>query len=228
MSDLPKTTLYMLTSVDGKISTGSGDDIDFDKDLPNVEAVAKGLHQYYDLEQETDLFSLNTGKVMAKVGWNEQKTDIKQLPVSFIIIDNKPHLTSDGVLNLVRHSKKLYIVTTNSSHPATSIQDKGLEIIRYENEVDFKDLFGKLRAEGAVRLTVQSGGEMNATLVRQGLINYLSIVVAPVLVGGKNTPSLIDGESLASIEDLRKLRTLKLQRVKALDNSYIHLSYKVE
>lgn len=59
--DRPQTTLFMLMSVDGKISTGSNDNRDFDKDLSGVSGVKEGLQQYYDLEQETDLCSLNTG-----------------------------------------------------------------------------------------------------------------------------------------------------------------------
>ena len=73
----PQTTLFMLISVDGKISTGSTDDRDFDKDLPNIDGVKEGLPQYYDLEQETDSCSLNTGRVMVKVGWNDDKAGIE-------------------------------------------------------------------------------------------------------------------------------------------------------
>lgn len=97
MNDKPITTLFMLMSVDGKISTGNNDERDFDKDLPGVAGVGDGLDQYYELEQKTDLFSFNTGRVMAKVGWNDEKSDINKSPVSFIIVDNKPHLTNLGI-----------------------------------------------------------------------------------------------------------------------------------
>lgn len=69
--DRPVTTLFMLMSLDGKISTGASDALDFDRDLPHVPSVAEGLYQYYELEQQTDLWSLNTGRVMAKIGANE-------------------------------------------------------------------------------------------------------------------------------------------------------------
>ena len=87
----------MLMSVDGKISTGSVEERDFDTDLPSIPGVADGLQQYYDLEQQTDLASFNTGRVMAKVGWNEPKETIEKLPVTFVFVDNKPHLTKLGV-----------------------------------------------------------------------------------------------------------------------------------
>lgn len=64
----PITTLFMLMSVDGKISTGSTDKMDFDLDLPKIAGVKEGLHQYYEIEQTTDLWSFNTGRVYEKIG----------------------------------------------------------------------------------------------------------------------------------------------------------------
>ena len=55
--DRPVTTLFMLMSVDGKISTGSTDEMDVDKDFPKIDGVKEGLHQYYEIEQTTDLWA---------------------------------------------------------------------------------------------------------------------------------------------------------------------------
>ena len=69
----PITTLFMLESLDGKISSGNNDSLDADKDFPKIDGVKEGLHQYYEIEQTTDYYSLNTGKVMAKIGVNDKK-----------------------------------------------------------------------------------------------------------------------------------------------------------
>lgn len=66
--DRPVTTLFMLMSVDGKISTWATDDLDVDKDFPKIAGVNDGLHQYYEIERTTDLWSLNSGRVQAKMG----------------------------------------------------------------------------------------------------------------------------------------------------------------
>src|SRR3989338_9569813 len=108
----PITTLFMLSSVDGKISTGSEDTLDFDKDFPRIRGIKEGLKQYYDIERTTDLHSLNSGRVLAKVGANKPQKNFVKLPVSFLIIDNKPHLNKTGVDNLIRKSKKLYVINT--------------------------------------------------------------------------------------------------------------------
>lgn len=225
----PKTTLFMLMSVDGKISTGDTDFLDFDKDFPGITGIKEGLHQYYDLEQQTDLFSLNSGLVQAKIGVNEKKGETDKLPVSFVVIDNKPHLEISGVDYFLKKSKKFFLVTTNKNHPAFERKDsENLEIIFYENEIDFIDLFSKLKNDfGCDQLTIQTGGTLNSILLRSGLIDHISIVVAPALVGGKNTPTLIDGESLHTSEELFKIKALKLVKCDMLENSYLHLQYDV-
>lgn len=227
MSDLPNTTLFMLMSLDGKISTGATDERDFDTDLPNIPGVLEGLKQYDDLEQQTDLCSFNTGKVMAKVGWNEEKTDIKNIPVTFVIVDNKPHLTSHGVSNLCKRTEKLYLVTTNPKHPARTCSDANLEVVYIENSINFTDLFKQLAQAGIKNMTIQSGGEMNAHLIREGLIQNISVVIAPMIVGGKDTPTLVDGLSLITGADLQFVKSLELIEVNKLDGSYLHLRYKV-
>ena len=66
--DRPITTLFMLMSFDGKISPGASDDLDVDKDFPKIDGLKEGLYQYYDIEQTTDLWSFNTGRVQEKMG----------------------------------------------------------------------------------------------------------------------------------------------------------------
>ncbi|MBS3111749.1 dihydrofolate reductase family protein [Candidatus Woesearchaeota archaeon] len=227
--DKPITTLFMLVSVDGKISTGCTDKLDVDKDFPKITGIKEGLQQYYDIEKTTDLYSLNSGLVQAKVGANKPQKNIAKLPVRFLIIDNKPHLNKIGVDNFIRKSKKLFIITTNKNHPAFSRKDTdNLEIIYYPKKIDFVDLFRKLKQDfGVKRMTIQTGGTLNAIFLREKLINKLSIVVAPTLIGGKDTPSLIDGKSLSSIRELPNVKALKLKSVKKLNDSYLHLKYDV-
>lgn len=223
----PITTIYMLMSVDGKISTGVSDELDFDKDLPKINGVKEGLHQYYDIEKTTDVVSFNTGRVMAKIGVNERTDTPNKMPVTFVIVDNKSHLTERGVRYLLEWTQKLILVTTNKSHPAINIHNESLIVVQYDEEVDFKDLFEKLSKDfGAERMTIQSGGEMNAKLIRDGLVDYLSVVVAPLVVGGRDTSTLVDGESLKEMSELSTLKPLELIEANKLENSYIHLVYK--
>ena len=55
------TTLFMLESLDGKINSGNNDTLDVDKDWCTITGVKEGLNQYYEIEETTNLFSLNNG-----------------------------------------------------------------------------------------------------------------------------------------------------------------------
>jgi 2,5-diamino-6-(ribosylamino)-4(3H)-pyrimidinone 5'-phosphate reductase len=220
----------MLSSVDGKISTGSVDERDVDKDFPKIKGLKEGLQQYYELEKLTDFWSLNTGKVMAKIGMNSKKAEPKKMDVvRFVIIDSKPHLKESGIKYLSKKLKDLYIVTTNAKHPATKLLFlENVHVIKYKSKINFSDLFKKLKNEyGADRVTIQSGGTLNSILLREGLIDEVSLVIAPALIGGKDTASLVDGESLKSEKDLSKIKALKLKEVTKLENNYLHIVYEV-
>lgn len=79
----------------------------------------------------------------------------------------------------------------------------------------------------AKRITIQSGGTLNGLFLRENLIDYVNVVIAPLLVGGKDTSTLIDGDSIKKAEDINKLRALELIECNKLKNSYIQLKYKV-
>jgi len=71
--------------------------------------------------------------------------------------------------------------------------------------------------------------EMRARSVffRNGLVDHVSVVVAPLIVGGKDTSSLVDGFSLTEQSQLHMLKALKLKECKRLEDSYVLLEYDV-
>lgn len=223
--DRPITTLFMLMSVDGKITTGSSDHLDFDQDLPYIHGCWEGLQQYYDIEQATDLWSLNSGRVQAKLGVNHKDAPTKS-PVSFVLIDNT-HLSEQGVRYFCRRSRKFVLVTTNPQHPAFGVRENNLHIILQE-KLDLQTVLRRLaRDHGCERITIQTGGTLNGLFLRQKLLDYVDIVVAPLLVGGKDTTTLIDGESITQTDQLAQLGVLKLESAQVLENSYLRLRYRV-
>jgi 2,5-diamino-6-(ribosylamino)-4(3H)-pyrimidinone 5'-phosphate reductase len=121
-------------------------------------------------------------------------------------------------------------VTNNSKHPAFELRNKhrNLEIISYEPEIDFADLLVKIKKNYNIeKITIESGGTLNSVFFRDGLIDHVKIVVAPLIVGGKDTSSLVDGFSFTEQTQLRLLKALKLKECKKLENSYLLLEYDV-
>ena len=225
MREKPVTTLFMLMSVDGKISPGASDTLDVDKDFPNIEGLKEGLQQYYDIEQTTDLWSFNTGRVQVKMGVNE-KPFPEKTPVSFVLLDNS-HLTEHGVRYFCARSKEFVLITTNKNHPAYTVNENNLHIM-YQDSLSLEDALAELKEKyDCERITIQSGGTLNGMFLREKLFDYVDIVVAPVLIGGKDTSTLIDGSSIVSENELKNLGVLRFNTCDVLENSYIRLRYKV-
>lgn len=196
-----------------------------DKDLPTIDGLKEGLQQYYDIEQTTDLWSFNTGRVQAKMGVNEMPFPPKT-PVSFVLLDNS-HLTEHGIKYFCSRSKEFVLITTNKMHPAFDVHEDNLHIICQET-LSLEDALIELNEKfGCERITIQSGGTLNGMFLREKLFDYVDIVVAPVLIGGKDTSTLIDGKSITNVNELGSLGVLQLENCEILNGSYIRLRYKV-
>ena len=221
----PITTLYMLISVDGKISTGATDEMDVDRDFPLIDGLKEGLHQYYEIEQTTDLWSFNTGRVQAKMGANTKEMPART-PVSFVLLDNH-HLTEHGVRYFCARSDQFVLITSNREHPAFGVDESNLHII-FQEKLSLADALTILKERfGCERLTIQSGGTLNSLFLREKLFDYVDVVVAPVLIGGKDTATLIDGNSLMTKDELSQLGVLRLIEASTLEDSYLRLRYQV-
>jgi len=223
--DRPVTTLFMLMSLDGKISPGASDELDVDKDFPSIEGLKEGLPQYYEIEQTTDLWSFNTGRVQEKMGANVKELPAKS-PVSFVLLDNS-HLTEHGVRYFCARSKEFVLITSNQEHPAFGVQEENLHII-YQETLSLAEALATLKRDyGCERITIQSGGTVNGLFLREKLFDYVDIVIAPVLVGGKETSTLVDGSSIMNTSGLKGLGVLKLESCETLENSYVRMRYQV-
>lgn len=105
--------------------------------------------------------------------------------------------------------------------------EENLHIIK-QDSLNLVDALKVLKEDyGCKRLTIQSGGTLNGLFLRNKLIDYVDIVVAPILIGGKDTSTLIDGNSITSIDDLNLLSVLQLKKCEVLEDSYIRLRYEV-
>ena len=219
------TTLFMLMSVDGKISTGATDELDVDRDFPQIDGLREGLHQYYEIEQTTDLWSFNTGRVQVKMGVNTKPMPEKT-PVSFVLLDNH-HLDEHGIRYFCGRSKQFVLITTNRDHPAFRVPAENLRII-FQEKLSLTAALTILKERfGCERLTIQSGGTVNGLFLREKLFDFVDVVVAPVLIGGKDTATLIDGPSLQARDELSQLGVLRLIDACPLQDSYLRLRYQV-
>ena len=101
-------------------------------------------------------------------------------------------------------------------------------IVAGEREVDFALALRKLKALfGIERLLIEGGGRINGSLLKAGLIDELSLLLAPAVDGVFGTPALFDfdGEEADSMgARLRLTRTA----FEPFDDGTVWLRYRVE
>jgi len=106
------------------------------------------------------------------------------------------------------------VVTVDDAPQETLAGVAGLaEVWRIgRGRVDLRELLQRLRRCGVERLLVEGGGEMNWGFVRDDLLDELFVTVAPSLLGGRDAPTLLEGEGL-DMEGRRHLRLVACERV---------------
>jgi len=214
----------MLSSLDGKISTGDSDVFGFDFDLPKISGIAEGFQQYRDMSNKTDCWIMVTGRAVSKA-CAEGKGLVEKTSANLVLLDNT-HVTFETLRKLSQRFNSVIVATNDSQHCAYKCGSLNV-IPQVYPRGDLKQLFQILRAEyGCNDLTVRVGGTVCSELFHCGLVDYISLVVAPLIVGGRYTPTLVDGFPLSE-EGLEGLCTLRLLHVTQMDNNYVHLHYAV-
>lgn len=62
-----------------------------------------------------------------------------------------------------------------------------------EDRVDLRKLLEILYQRGVRRLMVEGGGTLNWSLIEQGLVDEICVFVGPIVIGGRDAPTLVDG-----------------------------------
>ncbi len=89
--------------------------------------------------------------------------------------------------------------------------------------VDLPAALETLWQEGVRRLMVEGGATLNYALLEQGLVDELTVYVAPVLFGGASAPTLADGAGLGRAAALH----LELLSSQAWDDGGVLLHYRM-
>lgn len=100
-------------------------------------------------------------------------------------------------------------------------------IVAGETTVDFPLALQKLRQHfGIARLLVEGGGRINGSMLKAGVVDELSLLVAPAVDGLIGTPAIFDVEG-SEDETLASRRRLMLTGCEQLDGGTVWLRYAI-
>jgi len=98
-----------------------------------------------------------------------------------------------------------------------TLEDAGATVVvAGENRVALPPALDALEAHGVESLMVEGGGELIFSLFADGLVDELSVFVAPTIIGGRDAPTLADGDGFVS-----EFPELELAGVERIDDGVL-------
>ena len=209
----PRVHLNCAVSLDGRLAYAGGKRalLSGPKDLARVQR----------LRAELDAILVGVGTILA---------DDPSLRVHWDLLDRAPGreplrvvLDSSGrtpATAKVLDGRSPTLVATTSD--CTRSYPSSVEVFRAgHEEVDLRALLGELEGRGVRSILVEGGAKVLASFLRAGLVDALTMYVAPVVIGGRTAPPMVGGAETFGPEG-----TVRLLRGAAepLDDGFL-LSY---
>lgn len=95
------------------------------------------------------------------------------------------------------------------------LEEKGVRILAVPGEdgkVDFKKLFQALGQEGIDSVLVEGGGTVAASVVESGFVDRVIAYIAPMMIGGKDAKTPVEGRGIARLSDALRLEHMDVLR----------------
>lgn len=111
------------------------------------------------------------------------------------------------------------IVVTTEKMPAdkkAALEEKGIKIIiapLSEEKIDMKWTMEKLGEMGINSILVEAGGEFNYTLLQAGVVDEVNFFMAPIIMGGRDAKTPVEGEGIIRLEKEIDIHSLKLHQL---------------
>lgn len=208
----PKVIIFNGVSLDGRMDGRLG-------------AIDMGL--YYGLADTWKADAMLSGSAtMLEAFAGEETQEIPEGPTALhplavpylVIVDSQGQIHSWQQIKAQPFWDKV-VVLCSAATPGAYLDELEAEGIPFittgEKHVDFRIALEELNTRfGIHTVRLDSGGVLNGVLLRTGLVDEVSILLDPVLVGGTSPNSLFIAEDIASTEQSIPLRLIHYELVK--------------
>lgn len=123
-----------------------------------------------------------------------------------IVVDSSARIPLEASI-LHKGPGKRIIAVSGKADPKkiADLQKNATVIIAGENEVDLVTLMDALGELGIRRVMVEGGGTLIAGLIRAGLVNEIYTFIGNMIIGGRDSPTFVDGEGYIQESDFSRL-----------------------
>jgi len=150
-----------------------------------------------------------------------------------IIVDSAGRIPA-GARVLKQAGDKRTIIASTGDMPEEKkkkLEAQGAEIIitaKRNGRVDIRQLLAELGERGIDSLLVEGGGTVAAAFLEEGLADKAAVFIAPVIIGGKASPTPVMGTGVDFIENGYRLKhqTIKVFGQDVLVEGYIKVPWE--
>ena len=184
MSALPRVTLKLATSLDGRIATASGE-----SKWITGEAAREAVHR---MRAEHDAVLVGIKTVMADDPSLMVRTPGYDAPQPLrVVLDSRQRLPASSALAVHAGDVATLVLTVEESRG--TLEKLGVRVVRTRADgarVDVEDALNKLKAEMVESVLVEGGGEVAAAFLRAGLVDAIEWFRAPIVLGAEGRPAI--------------------------------------
>jgi 2,5-diamino-6-(ribosylamino)-4(3H)-pyrimidinone 5'-phosphate reductase len=133
-------------------------------------------------------------------------------PPARVVADSTARTPADA--EILQGAATTYVLVTESAAgpQVDALAAAGAEVIEAgAGQVDLPAALGALADRGVERLLVEGGGEIICSLFATRLVDRLSVFVGSTIVGGRDAPTLADGEGF--VDDFPELSLRDVERL---------------
>ncbi len=222
-----KITINGAMTVDGKIATTSGDSkISSREDLLRVhrlrasaDAIVVGISTILADDPRLTV-RLVKGKNPARVIVDSRG----RIPIDSQIIRTAPKIRTIVAVTDQAPEEKMRKLEAVGAQVLVISEGKKGQSAAVPHGVNLKKLFLRLEKMGLRRILVEGGGELNWSLLRLGLVDELTVTIAPKIAGGRLATTLVEGDGF---DEIAQGIRLQLKQVMQKNTGELVLHYKL-
>ena len=127
-----------------------------------------------------------------------------------VVLDNRLQIPLDA--NLVATAKDAPMIVVSNSNDEAKIKKlikNGVDVIR-ENARNLKEVLNELKKRDLQSVLVEGGTQTAGAFCDAKLVDKLTFIVAPIIIGGYSAPSAIGGRGANSLENAMLLKDLQV------------------
>ncbi len=222
-TNLPYVTVKVAGSLDGKISTTTGESRWITGD--------QARRHVHKMRNEVDAVMVGINTVLKDdpllTTRLERKKDLKQ-PVK-IILDSGLKIPLKAKLIRSRDGSRTIIATTAKApqRKVKELESFGIEILKTkqkQSKVDMKDLMIQLGKMGINSVLIEGGAEVNASALQSGIVDRVIFFIAPIIIGGARATSAIMGNGIRFLKDAIPIKEASVKKIGQdfMIEGYIH------